>query len=320
MALWLGFFIISILSINSSSFGAWYDTNWKYRSIINLQENSGVLLTNFQVRVTIPYHSTRMKNDFSDLRFTSSDETTLIPYWIQTYVASTTATVWVKVPSIPASGTTRIYMYYGNPGAAAGTDYDNTMQKLQPVAGSVLIWHFDEFGGITTADSSGSGNNGTLKAFDWWNSNWQYKKPIVINNLGNPSNLTNYQVRVPITVAQADFWGHVKADGSDVRFSDTDNTTTLTYWIESWAPPNAVIWVKVPSIPASSNKTIYIYYGNAAAATASDYDNTMQKIIPDANNVGLWHFDEGGGVTANDSSGFSNHGSLSGNWSYATCN
>ena len=48
-----------------------------------------------------------------DIRLTSSDGTTLIPFWIESWVYPTSATIWVKVPSIPISGTT-VYVYYGN--------------------------------------------------------------------------------------------------------------------------------------------------------------------------------------------------------------
>ena len=38
---------------------------------------------------------------------------------------------------------------------------------------------------------------------------------------------------------------------------------------------SAQIWVKVPSIPASGVKTIYLYYGNPVAPSTSDGDNTF---------------------------------------------
>jgi hypothetical protein len=48
------------------------------------------------------------------LRVTGSDEVTKIPFWIENWDATaTSASIWVKVPSIPSGGTT-IYLYYGN--------------------------------------------------------------------------------------------------------------------------------------------------------------------------------------------------------------
>src|SRR3990167_101115 len=43
-----------------------------------------------------------VNDDFSDLRFTSSDETTLLPYYIESYISGVSAIVWIKIDSIPA--------------------------------------------------------------------------------------------------------------------------------------------------------------------------------------------------------------------------
>jgi hypothetical protein len=68
----------------------------------------------------------------------------------------------------------------------------------------------------------------------------------------------------------------MRLDCGDIRFTDSDGSTLLNYWIESGCnSANTKIWVKVPSIPASSTKTIYVYYGNPSAASASNATNTM---------------------------------------------
>lgn len=105
-------------------------------------------------------------------------------------------------------------------------------------------------------------------AGNWWNGSWQYRKPITITeNSGNT--LTNFQIKVTLTTSNFDY-SKANADGSDIRFADT-TPTALSYWIGTWNPSgNSEIWVKVPSIPASSQATIYIYYGNASATSASD--------------------------------------------------
>ncbi|MCD6132668.1 MAG: DUF2341 domain-containing protein, partial [Candidatus Hydrothermae bacterium] len=62
------------------------------------------------------------------------------------------------------------------------------------------------------------------------------------------------------------------ADGSDIRFTEDDGETLLPYWIEKWdsTSEEAIIWVKVPSIPANGDVTIYMYYGNSEAVSESD--------------------------------------------------
>jgi len=102
---------------------------------------------------------------------------------------------------------------------------------------------------------------------------WNYRRPITIDNTQNSSVLTDYQVKITLDSTNFDF-SKAKSDGSDIRFTDKDGSTLLSYWIESWDATNqqATIWVKVPSIPASSTKTIYIYYGNPSATSESNVD------------------------------------------------
>ena len=57
--------------------------------------------------ITIFYVS-GMKSDFSDLRFASKDGQTNLPYWIEKYTASSSATVYVMVPKISANVLQRI--------------------------------------------------------------------------------------------------------------------------------------------------------------------------------------------------------------------
>ncbi len=88
--------------------------------------NSGSSLTDHQIELSITY-DLDMQADFDDLRFTTSDGQTEIDYWIQDYTASTSATIWVEVPTIAATPTdTTIYMHYGNASTSTTSNIDNT--------------------------------------------------------------------------------------------------------------------------------------------------------------------------------------------------
>jgi hypothetical protein len=71
--------------------------------------------------------------------------------------------------------------------------------------------------------------------------------------------------------------GEARADFGDVRFTDSNGTRLLDYWMEEKVIGDyAVFWVEVPNIPASPyNTTIYIYYGRPDATTTSNGDNTF---------------------------------------------
>jgi hypothetical protein len=87
--------------------------------------------------------------------------------------------------------------------------------------------------------------------------------------------LTDYQVRFKIYNTTGTDSGenvylgsHVKSDFSDLRFTTTDNTV-LTYWVQETGSNNAIVWVKVPTIPTTGTQ-MYLYYGNPSASTLSD--------------------------------------------------
>jgi len=115
-----------------------------------------------------------------------------------------------------------------------------------------------------------------------WLSGWAYRRPVRINNSQNPNNLTNYQVLVTVDTASLISAGKMNSDGSDIRFTDSDGVTLLSYWIESGINTSTTkIWVKVPSIPASSVYTIYMYYGNPSALSQSN-PNAVFDFFDDA--------------------------------------
>ncbi|MEM0481028.1 MAG: DUF2341 domain-containing protein [Candidatus Aenigmatarchaeota archaeon] len=139
--------------------------------------------------------------------------------------------------------------------------------------------------------------------------NFKYRIPITIQeNSGN--DLNDYQVLITLDTASLINAGKMRSDCGDIRFTDSDGITLLNYWIE----PNTCnthytkIWVKVPYIPANSNKTIYLYYGNPSATSLSNVEDVFIREIDGL--VLHLTFDEGEGTNAYDNSGNNNHGTL----------
>lgn len=115
---------------------AWL-TGWSYRKSITLSRASGAT-TNYQMLLLVGESSGasgedvdcggKCASDFDDLRFTNSDETTLLDYWIEEVTGTTPnqlAKVWIEFDSI-GTGATTFYMYYGNSGASAVSNGANT--------------------------------------------------------------------------------------------------------------------------------------------------------------------------------------------------
>lgn len=116
----------SVASSSAVSSKIWYDSSWSKRKTLTIDNTLNLNdLTDYQIIVDVQYDSD-MNSDFSDLRFTEIDAQTLIPYWIESYVTSGSARVWVNVPIISASSSETIYMYYGNPSVITESNPDTT--------------------------------------------------------------------------------------------------------------------------------------------------------------------------------------------------
>jgi hypothetical protein len=75
-----------------------------------------------------------MRSDFRDIRFTQINGTNC-PFWVETYTARTSATVWIKVPS---ASQTLLYLYYGNGQVASASSGANTFDFFDDFPGTSL--------------------------------------------------------------------------------------------------------------------------------------------------------------------------------------
>ncbi|HPP18631.1 MAG TPA: DUF2341 domain-containing protein [Candidatus Dojkabacteria bacterium] len=117
----LAYLLITNTSEDSS---AWYNTSWLYRRSIFIS-NKETQAINEEVLIEYDTKSLidagKLQNDCDDLRFVDSDDSTLLPYWIEGGCNSSQTQVWVRIPNLPESGKT-IYMYYGNESAPNGQE------------------------------------------------------------------------------------------------------------------------------------------------------------------------------------------------------
>jgi hypothetical protein len=106
----------------------WFDPAWSYRSQVTVTNLDATMPANLQVKVALDgsFDFSRAQSNGADLRVTDADGRTALPFWIEKWNPSATgATVWVNVPSIPASGET-LYFYYGNPSATSASNGNAT--------------------------------------------------------------------------------------------------------------------------------------------------------------------------------------------------
>jgi hypothetical protein len=142
----------------------------------------------------------------------------------------------------------------------------------------------------------------------WYDSNWQYRMAITIDGsrvAGGP------HVDFPVLISFTDTdLSAARADGWDLLFTDSDETTKLDHEIESFNDGSGVLvaWVRIPApgITNGTNKTIYLYYGYPTVPA----DQQNVNGVWNANYQAVWHLKEDPSGTApqmNDSKS-TNHG------------
>ena len=151
----------------------------------------------------------------------------------------------------------------------------------------------------------------------WYNANWNYRQTVTINEsmVTGTSNLSNFAVLVSVTdpgLKTTANGGNVgQADGGDFVFTSSDGTTKLDYQIESYDATTGTLlaWVEVPTLSHNVNTSLYLYYGNAAAANQWNAAGTWET-----NYKGVWHL----GSDYLDSTATRNDGTNSGSTNFAT--
>ena len=110
------------------------------------------------------------------------------------------------------------------------------------------------------------------QVYDWYNSNWLLRRPITIDNTNSSSALTNYQQTISVNTQDLIADGAMRTDIADIRFTDSDGKTLINYYIatdtNTAATTPATIVVKIPSVPASQTKTIFMYFDNSSTSTS----------------------------------------------------
>lgn len=93
------------------------------------------------------------------------------------------------------------------------------------------------------------------------------RKTITIDNAFT-SHLTDYQIKVVLNQNNFSF-AISHPNGLDLHFTDVSGNS-LPHWVELYdsSGQSAVVWVKIPSIPALEKTTIYLFYGSPSSVSA----------------------------------------------------
>ena len=129
---------------------------------------------------------------------------------------------------------------------------------------------------------------------------WRYRQLVTVDNTSVSETLSTFPVLVNLNSSNFNF-SRAKADGTDLRFQTLAGATlSFERDFHSTATSTAAYWVSVPTIPASSTTSFWMYYGNAAAT------DTQTPTTVWASYTGVYHFNGVAGTTAQAASTLSN--------------
>lgn len=129
-------------------------------------------------------------------------------------------------------------------------------------------------------------SQGKLWVLDpWYNASWNYRKQIIIDQTDDLGTDVAYPMKLLVgksssaTGEEVDCADHCEADFDDLRFTKSDGTTLLDYWIESVSGSGssalATVWIETILLDDAADTTIYMYYGNSVASSESNGTNTF---------------------------------------------
>ncbi|MBN1674644.1 MAG: DUF2341 domain-containing protein, partial [Kiritimatiellae bacterium] len=146
-----------------------------------------------------------------------------------------------------------------------------------------------------------------------WASGYRYRKALLINGakVGGTADLTDFPALVSLTdpdLATTANGGYVTStNGYDIVFTADDGTTQLDHELELYRsdqtdPSDLVAWVRIPTLSATADTLIWLYYGNASVTESQENAAGVW-----ANGyVGVWHLGEAGETNC-DSTAHANH-------------
>jgi hypothetical protein len=115
-------YVVSVSQVSmTNTYSVWTNPAWTKMKPITVTNSAGQVLYNYALHFIV-IHESGMQPAYQDIRFKHQDNpSSWLNYWIEQYNA-TSASVWVKVPSLPM-GTSTMYLFYGNPSAGSQSNF-----------------------------------------------------------------------------------------------------------------------------------------------------------------------------------------------------
>jgi len=154
---------------------------------------------------------------------------------------------------------------------------------------------------------------------------WGRKCEIVLQDSLVDANLSNYPVLLTYATLPSEMFSGANAsknDGGDIRFSSDENgSTRLACEVVRFDTVNntAEIWTQVPSITASGNTSIWVWYDSSSSNQPAEDATYGRENVWDSYYKGVWHLNENPDASApqfNDATSNDNDGTAHASLNY----
>src|SRR5262249_52350301 len=145
-----------------------------------------------------------------------------------------------------------------------------------------------------TYDANGNmATYGSSSSIPWYSGGgtWGNRRQFVIDHtkMSGTNTFSNFAVLVsissPYLKASASGGQIQKSGGKDILFT-LNNTSKLSHEIEKYAPTTGQLlaWVKIASLSATADTTMYMYFNNSSSADQQDKTGTWNSAFSN-----VWH-------------------------------
>lgn len=234
------------------------------RRDITVTTNGTNTPANYQTKLTITYEA-GMQADFDDIRF-NTRAGGYIDYWIESYVASTSAVVWVELPdAITDPGLDTIWMYYGNDSLSDGGDGDDTFTFFD----NFDSWDTDKWTGAYTSITDGiiklvKQEIKSITTYSYGNIVTIRAKPSGHTDNSSQTELgygSYYENNATTIRIYGKLSGTMQIDTRTINSSSQTLITRLNSWTETYKQYTSII--------VSSSSSFFKYDGNTWAQTTN---------------------------------------------------
>lgn len=181
----------------------------------------------------------------------------------------------VQVSASDPEGDALTYSWSLSNGNWTKSGSGDTITLSPPAAGSSSV--------TVTVTVEDSANNTTSSSVTVDSNGWGHSVEVTLDGNGLSSDKSGHPVRIDIP-SSSNIHNYAASDGSDLRFASTQQNAAPTsfdvpYWIENWDPSGqSRVWIRVPSVPAGTTSSVYMYFDNSKASSNSKFSSVFKDV------------------------------------------